>query len=255
MLVLARQFFKAFSSSTNRYSHFFGTKAAIGMDVHIPARIRVTSHHQYHAQEHLVPDNVHQSPLQQFKEWFRFATDHKIPEPEAMSIATASKSGVPSNRMVLLKEVDETGFVFYTNYTSRKSQELTENPHAALTFYWRDIHRQVRVVGRVEKISEKESVDYYNSRPIGSRIGAWASPQSKPVGETEVHTRYEELEKKFLAGKDTSQVEIPKPDYWGGWRVVPSEVEFWLGKPSRLHDRVCYTLTESGDWNIRRLAP
>jgi len=226
------------------------------MDAHIPDKIRITSHHQYHAPEHLTPDNVHHSPLEQFKEWFRFANDRKIPEPEAMSIATASLSGIPSSRTVLLKEVDESGFIFYTNYTSRKSRELTENPHAALNFYWRDISRQVRVVGRVEKVDEKQSVEYYNSRPVGSRIGAWASPQSKTVQDDEVRIRFEEYERNFLAsGVGGKQIEIPKPEFWGGWRVVPFEVEFWLGKPSRLHDRVCYRRGEDGEWTIQRLAP
>jgi len=219
------------------------------MNVEIPDKIKITSHHQYHAPEHLSPDEVHKSPLEQFKEWFQFAADNKVPEPEAMSMATVSKEGIPSSRTVLLKEVDETGFVFYTNYTSRKSEELSGNPHAALNFYWRDIHRQVRVIGRVEKVSEEESIEYFNSRPIGSRIGAWASPQSRAVGEGELQQRYEEFEKKFEGGS------IPRPGYWGGWRIVPFEVEFWLGKPSRLHDRVSYTRSDGGEWALRRLAP
>jgi pyridoxamine-phosphate oxidase len=192
------------------------------MDVHNPDKLRVTSHHQYHTPEHLTPTDVYRSPLEQFKEWFRFANDHNVPEPEAMSIATVSKSGIPSCRTVLLKEVDENGFVFFTNYNSRKSQELTENPNAALNFYWRGISRQVRVVGRVEKVSERISTEYFSSRPVGSKIGAWASPQSKPVSEGEVQARYVEFEKRFVDGKDSDQEDIPRPEYWGGWRVIPS---------------------------------
>jgi pyridoxamine-phosphate oxidase len=123
--------------------------------------------------------------------------------------------------MVLLKEVDEQGFVFYSNYASRKAQEIGENPHAALTFYWRDIHRQVRVIGQLEKVSEGESVEYYNSRPLGSRIGAWASPQSTPVGEDEVQIRYDEFKEKYVDGKGDNPV-LPKPEHWGGFRLIPT---------------------------------
>jgi len=224
------------------------------MNADVPDKLRITSHHQYHAPEHLTPANVHKSPLEQFKEWFRFANDRKVPEPEAMSIATVSKAGIPSCRMVLLKEVDEHGFVFYTNYASRKAQEIAENPHAALTFYWKDVHRQVRVIGQLEKVSEAESEEYYKSRPLGSRIGAWASPQSAPVGEDEVQTRYDEFTGKYVDGKGDNPV-VPKPANWGGFRIIPTEVEFWLGKPSRLHDRVSYIRTDNGEWTIRRLAP
>jgi len=224
------------------------------MDVNIPDKIRITTHHQYNSPQHLSPNDVHLSPLEQFKDWFKFAADNNVPEPEAMSIATASKEGVPSSRMVLLKEVDGTGFVFYTNYTSRKSRELIENPRAALNFYWRDIHRQVRVVGRVEKMSEAESTAYYDSRPVGSRIGAWASPQSQPVDEGEVQARYEQFKDKFTSG-EKEDGDIPRPEHWGGWRIIPSEVEFWMGQPSRLHDRVSYIRSEGGEWTIRRLAP
>jgi len=176
-----------------------------------------------------------------------------------MSLATATAAGVPSTRTVLLKEVDQLGFVFFTNYTSRKSKELLENPHAALGFYWRETHQQVRVVGRVEKLEAERSDQYYQSRPLNSRLGAWASPQSLVIGEDELAQRLKLVEEKF--GANESKVkDIPRPDFWGGWRVVPDEIEFWSGKPSRLHDRVVYrrqTTSASGEpeWIIARLAP
>lgn len=192
------------------------------MDTSIPEKIRITSHLQYNVEEHLTPAGVLNTPLEQFKDWFRFAHDHGVPEPEEMAIATATKSGIPSCRMVLLKEVDTAGFVFFTNYDSRKSQEISENPVAAITFYWRNIHRQVRVVGRVEKLGNDESIAYYNSRPLGSRLGAWASPQSKQVEEGEVQARYEEFKAKYVGEKDVTEAEVPKPEHWGGWRIIPS---------------------------------
>ncbi|KAG6840799.1 hypothetical protein C0991_004271 [Blastosporella zonata] len=226
------------------------------MDVEIEIhddQLKVLPHHQYITAEGLSPSNVAPSPIDQFRIWFKEAVEgKKVEEPEAMSLSTATPSGIPSARMVLFKELDHRGFVFFTNYTSRKSHELLANPHAALVFYWREVHRSVRVVGKVEKISEEESRDYFHSRPVGSQVGAWASKQSSVVGEREVHARLKKLEQKF--GDD-----VPLPEFWGGWRVVPNEVEFWIGKPSRLHDRVRYLRVGGTDdepeWKIERLAP
>jgi pyridoxamine-phosphate oxidase len=199
------------------HRHLRGRQQRGFMNIDIPEKIKITSHHQYDAPEHLTPDQVHKSPIEQFKQWFTFAANSSVPEPEAMSLATVSKDGVPSSRMVLLKEVDESGFLFFTNYSSRKSEELASNGHAALNFYWREIHRQVRVVGRVEKVDEETSTGYFHTRPIGSRIGAWASPQSQPVGEQELQERYSQFEKKFADGGGR----IPRPEHWGGWRILP----------------------------------
>ncbi|KAF7299626.1 Pyridoxamine 5-phosphate oxidase [Mycena chlorophos] len=214
--------------------------------------IQVLPHTQYNDVQHLAPSTVQSSPLDQFRTWFAAAAASNVHEPEAMSLSTCTPDGIPSARIVLFKQIDARGFVFFTNYTSRKSAELLANPHAALVFYWREVHRQVRVTGRVEKISVEESTEYFNSRPLGSRLGAWASPQSSVVGENEVHDRLEAVKARF--GDAT---EIPLPEFWGGWRVVPSQIEFWSGKPSRLHDRVLYTRRAEDEdaWKIERLAP
>ncbi|KAG5645485.1 hypothetical protein DXG03_006030 [Asterophora parasitica] len=187
------------------------------MDLEIhPDQLKVLPHHQYITPDHLTPNNVLPSPIDQFKSWFKEAVEGKlVQEPEAMSLSTATASGIPSARMVLFKELDPRGFVFFTNYTSRKSKELLANPHAALVFYWREVHRSVRVVGKVEKISQKESEEYFHSRPTESQVGAWASRQSTVVSEGEVHERLYRLEQKF--GED-----VPLPEFWGGWRVVPT---------------------------------
>ncbi|KAH9922817.1 pyridoxamine 5'-phosphate oxidase [Epithele typhae] len=190
--------------------------------------------------------------LQVFRAWFA-AVQPAAREPEAMTLATATAAGALAARVVLLKQVDARGFVFYTNYASAKSRALAANPRAALAFYWRETHQQVRVVGRAERVSREESEEYFRSRPIGSRVGAWASRQSTVVGEGDVQARAEKIEERF--GED-----VPLPEFWGGWRIVPDEVEFWLGKPSRLHDRVRYMRVEGSpddapEWKIERLAP
>jgi len=231
------------------------------MDVVIPApdQLKVVSHHQYDPKESISPSTVSPSPFEQFRTWMTEMREQVL-EPEAMSLSTASRAGVPSSRFVLFKQLDRRGFVFYTNYTSRKSRELLENPHAALAFYWKEVSRQVRVVGRVEKLTREESEEYYKSRPLGSRLGAWASPQSSVVEEGEMSRRLDEVKAKFSVDENLKEADVPLPDFWGGWRVVPDEIEFWMGQPSRLHDRVRYLRAEGSSddnpqWKIERLAP
>ncbi|KAG8214555.1 hypothetical protein J3R82DRAFT_9616 [Butyriboletus roseoflavus] len=182
--------------------------------------IHVRSHLQYNAPEHISPQNVHPSPLEQFHIWFNEARNAGVREPESMSLSTATPSGIPSSRMVLFKQLDKRGFVFYTNYTSRKSKELDKNPNAALLFFWREISRQVRIVGKVEKLSEEESEEYFQSRPVGSQLGALASKQSAIIGENDLQERLERLRKRHRIGEST-EAKIPLPDFWGGWRVLP----------------------------------
>lgn len=189
-------------------------------------------------------------PFTQFRAWFDAALQANLPEPNAMTLATATPDGVPSARVVLLKGVDERGFVFFTNYESRKGNELAANPHAALVFYWPELERQVRIEGDVERVSAEESDAYFQSRPFGSRIGAWASAQSRPIeGRAWLEQRVAELEARYADG------DIPRPPYWGGYRVIPRAVEFWQGRPSRLHDRLRYTRQDDGSWRIERLSP
>jgi pyridoxamine-phosphate oxidase len=185
-------------------------------------KLAVKSHRQYHAPNILSPTTVAASPLDQFRTWFtEVSQNENVNEPEAMSLSTATPSGIPSARIVLFKQLDSRGFIFFTNYTSRKSQELLANPRAALAFYWREVHRSVRVVGRVEKVSAEESEEYFRSRPIGSQLGAWASKQSTVVGETELSSRLEKFQDRFGVKDGHQDGEVPLPDFWGGWRVVP----------------------------------
>jgi pyridoxamine 5'-phosphate oxidase len=202
-----------------------------------------------YTQQSLLETDVNPDPILQFQTWFDAAVAAKLPEPNAMTIATATPEGIPSARIVLLKAVDDRGFVFFTNYNSHKGQELLANPHAALVFLWTEQERQVRVQGRVEKISPAESDDYYNSRPAGSRLGAWASPQSEVVADrTVLETRLQDLKQQHPDG------DIARPDHWGGFRVIPTVIEFWQGRSSRLHDRLRYQKVAQ-DWTIDRLAP
>lgn len=197
----------------------------------------------------LLERDVVADPLQQFALWFDQALGAGVPEPNAMTLATIGADGRPAARVVLLKGVDH-GFVFFTNYTSRKGQDLAAHPTAALVFYWHAQHRQVRVEGRVERISAEESDAYYATRPTGSRLGAWASAQSQVIaGREQLEQRMAELEQEY-AGRD----DIPRPAHWGGYRLIPDHVEFWQGQPSRLHDRLRYRL-EAGSWLIERLSP
>jgi pyridoxamine-phosphate oxidase len=196
----------------------------------------------------LLEANLAATPFEQFNKWFTEALNSKTPEPTAMTLATASATGRPSARTVLLKGFDERGFVFFTNYESRKGHELTTNPHASLLFFWPALERQIRLEGTIEKTTEKESDDYFNSRPLGSRIGAWVSPQSQPI------TR-EELKKRTSAMTKSLGAEPARPPYWGGYRLVLSYAEFWQGRPSRLHDRIVFQLDSAQRWISSRLAP
>lgn len=193
--------------------------------------------------------DVAADPITQFRQWFDAALQAGIPEPNAMHLATVSPEGRPSGRIVLVKGVDERGFAFYTNYESQKGQQLTNHPMASLTFFYPELERQIRIEGRVEKVSPEESDIYFNSRPRGSQLGAWVSHQSEVIADRAVlASRQEELEAQF-AGQS-----VPRPPHWGGFRVVPDRVEFWQGRPSRLHDRIRYRLV-AGDWIIERVAP
>lgn len=190
------------------------------------------------------------NPFIQFQTWFDQALNSDLPEPNAMTLATADSQGKPSARIVLLKGLDETGFVFYTNYKSHKAQQLAKNPTAALVFWWAELERQVRIEGTVEKVSQAESEEYFASRPIGSQLGAWASPQSRVIESRRVlEEKTWELEQKY------ANQEIPKPPHWGGYRLIPIEMEFWQGRPNRLHDRLCYNQQSDGSWLRERLAP
>ncbi|MGI6458305.1 MAG: pyridoxamine 5'-phosphate oxidase [bacterium] len=200
------------------------------------------------AEEELRESEMDSDPIVEFTNWFALA-ESQISEANAMTLATASREGKPSARMVLLKGVDERGFTFFTNFSSRKSQELEENPCAALVFWWKELRRQVRIEGRVERVAEQESDAYFRSRPRGSQLGALASPQSLVVPDRQVLERtYQELEEKYEGQ------EIPRPTHWGGYRLVPERIEFWLSRRNRLHDRICYQ-KEQGGWSLERLAP
>jgi len=198
----------------------------------------------------LSESDVDTNAIKQFEKWWHEAVNSKIDEVNAMTLATASLDALPSARIVLLKEVNEKGFVFFTNYESYKAQQLAENPKACLVFFWKELERQVRITGLIEKISGKQSDEYFRSRPESSRIGAWTSPQSRVIEDRDW------LDEKFneLVNKMEGTV-IPRPPHWGGYIVKPVVIEFWQGRPSRLHDRIQYTLEENGGWKIERLAP
>ena len=201
------------------------------------------SHHQLSEHE------VDPDPIRQFASWFHEAVEAELPEPNAMGLATVDADGKPSLRIVLLKDVDERGFTFYTNYKSRKGEQLLRNPHAALTFHWMELERQVRIEGIVERVDEADSESYFNIRPLKSRLGAIASAQSRPIASRD------ELEQKFADAERQYGDTPPRPSHWGGYRLKPTWIEFWQGRRSRLHDRVAYTLSNDGQWQRERLQP
>jgi pyridoxamine 5'-phosphate oxidase len=193
---------------------------------------------------------IERDPIKQFQSWFNDGFEAKLPMPDAMSLATVTPDGRPTARMVLLKQVDDDGFVFFTNYQSSKARQLEINPYAALVFYWPQFERQVRVEGKVTKTSAEESAAYFKTRPRESQIGAWASPQSEVISAREVlEQRAHELSDQYC------DREIDCPTHWGGFRLKPDRIEFWKGRVGRLHDRLLYELQPDGSWTIKRLAP
>ena len=200
--------------------------------------------------ETLLEKDMDKDPIKQFEAWWQYAILSKIDEPNGMSLATCSASGKPSVRTVLLKGLRENGFIFFTNYESRKGKEIEENPFVALLFFWKELEMQVRIEGRIQKISVEESDEYFSERPRESQVGAWSSPQSTVIDSREfLQEKIQKYQEQFGAG------EIPRPGYWGGYIVKPYSMEFWQGRPGRLHDRLQYTLDENNSWIIKRLAP
>jgi pyridoxamine 5'-phosphate oxidase len=205
-----------------------------------------------YARAELDRTHVADDPLEQFQDWFDETLDAEVEEPNAMTLATAAADGTPSARIVLLKGLDERGFHFYTNYDSRKGTDLSQNPHAALVFLWKPLERQVRVEGPVERMPDAASTEYFHSRPRGARLGAWASPQSRVVENRAVL----EQNLKEVQAEYGDQDEIPRPLHWGGYVVRPLQIEFWQGRPNRLHDRLRYRRDDPDeDWTLERLAP
>ena len=189
-------------------------------------------------------------PLRQFEKWFEQALSANLPEPNAMTLATATPDGQPSARVVLLKDYDASGFTFFTNYHSRKGREIAANARAALLFFWPELQRQVRIEGTVERIAEAESDAYFRSRPLGSRLGAWASQQSEVIPSRDVlEERVREMTQRYPDG------DVPRPPHWGGYRVRPLTIEFWQGRPDRLHDRLRYQRVQPDGWRLERLSP
>ena len=202
-----------------------------------------------YARAALGESDVAADPIVQFQKWFSEAVSAQVHEPNAMCLATATPDAYPSARMVLLKGIDARGFVFYTDYRSRKGVELADNPHASLCFFWGELERQVRVAGSVQRVSRAESNEYFQSRPLGSRLGAWTSRQSSVLQSREaLEQELADVQARFADG------DVPLPEHWGGLRVVPDEIEFWQGRPSRLHDRIRFVL-RGGAWQRERLSP
>ena len=194
---------------------------------------------------------IDHDPFQQFTIWYDEAVAAGLPEPEAMTLSTATLEGQPSARIVLLRGYDERGFCFFSNYSSQKGQELAANPYAAVTFHWVELERQVRISGRVEKVTEAESDAYFQSRPSQSRIGAWSSPQSNVISSRDaLEDMFKKYQKQYL-----DETAIPRPEHWGGYRVIPERIEFWQGRPNRLHDRLRFIRIDQGPWTLQRLAP
>jgi pyridoxamine 5'-phosphate oxidase len=194
--------------------------------------------------------SVHHAPTMQFQKWMQEAIQAGLSEPNAMTLSTVNTHAQPSSRIVLLRAFDEEGFVFYTNFNSRKGSDIQENPCGAINFFWAELHRQVRIEGKISKVSNEVSDSYFHSRPRESRIGAWVSDQSGILSSREhLDEQYQEFVKRF------ENVEVPRPPHWGGFILLPQKFEFWQGRPSRLHDRIEYLLDVDGKWSIRRLYP
>lgn len=205
---------------------------------------------EYQSRGGLTEDNIAKNPIEQFEKWFNNAIAAEIDLPDAMTLATATPEGIPSARMVVLRGFDENGFCFYTDYDSQKGKELAVNPHAALVFYWRELDRQVRTNGTVAKMTNAESDAYFASRPIDSQLAVRTERQSIVIpGREHLTTNFKKAEQTYQDN------DIPRPSHWGGYRLIPNMFEFWQGCPSRLHDRLRYTLKEDGNWEIERLSP
>lgn len=206
--------------------------------------------HKDYSSEALNETQVDPDPIKQFQVWFNDAKSENLILPESMTLATATKEGRPSARLVLLKGVDDRGFVFYTNYRSAKARALDENPYASLVFFWPQLERQVRIEGTTSRVSDAESNAYFHTRPRDSQLGAIASPQSEVIEDREsLQRKFDELEESYRGR------EVERPAHWGGYRLKPERIEFWKGRPGRLHDRLVYELQPNGSWSIRRLAP
>lgn len=213
------------------------------------SRKKIQALRSEYTQDQLTEDKVDSDPLKLFSRWFDDAVKSNHPEPNAMILATADGDGRPSVRTVLLKSYDEQGLVFFTNYDSRKGRELQQNPRASLLFYWGELQRQVRMEGKVDRISRKASADYFASRPLESRLGAWSSPQSAVIESRDfLAANFEKVKSRYADG------DVPLPDFWGGYVLKPEIIEFWQGRKNRLHDRLRYQ-QKSGKWVIDRLAP